>query len=133
MVRGVVLLCGGVVAAIAIGDRELLCGDFRLLMPAAVCAGVCAYEVRYKHTQGQISRGRFVLHMHISCFDWCMCANRISPSWAGSGMKCKSISEFSVTGAEETAAHLPETLPRPHLPMCSSSLPQDRRLSPGKC
>ena len=35
------LWAGGVVAAIAIGDRELLCGDFRLLMPAVVCA-VCA-------------------------------------------------------------------------------------------
>ena len=131
MVRGVVLLCGGVVAAIAIGDRELLCGDFRLLMPAVVCAGVCAYEVRYKRTQGQISRGRSVLHMHVACFDWGMCANRISPSWAGSGMNASLKSFRSL--AEETAAHLPETLPCPHLPICSSSLPLDRRLSPGKC
>lgn len=61
------LWAGGVLAAIAIGDRELLCGEFRLLMPAAVCAGVCAYAVRYKCTQCQISRGRFVLHSHVSC------------------------------------------------------------------
>jgi hypothetical protein len=96
-----VLLCaGGVVAAIAIGDRELLCGDFGSLMPAAVCAGVCAHAVRYKRTHGQISQGRFVLHMHVSSFDWCMFANRISLRWAGSSMTCKHLWTGSSTKCE---------------------------------